>query len=171
MRAPRRGLEQLDLLRHQQRTKLRSEALYEILVRIECRPMCAPVGVVLKLPQMDKLIDCAGIGLEVPDKFLVLASFLERREAEFLIELHGLRHCADTERVSPQFVEGHQKSPQQSGSAATRANMRKSWNLPLNRAFCRSVPSYWKPAFASTRSEAALPGNVQASIRLSPNPR
>ena len=40
---------------------------------------------------MHKLINGAGIALEVADQLLVLPAFLKGRKAEFLIELHGLR--------------------------------------------------------------------------------
>jgi hypothetical protein len=42
------------------------------------------------------LIDRAGVGVEIADKVLVVTPFLERREAEFLVELHSLSHCADS---------------------------------------------------------------------------
>ena len=44
----------------------------------------SPVGVIIELPEMYKLIDRAGIALEVTDKFLVLPALLERREADLL---------------------------------------------------------------------------------------
>jgi hypothetical protein len=56
---------------------------------------CAPVGVVLELLQMDKLIDRPGVGLEVADEVLVVASLTKRRKAEFLVELHRLGDRAD----------------------------------------------------------------------------
>jgi hypothetical protein len=57
MRPPRRGLQQFHLLGHQKRAKLRGKPLDEILVRKHCVPVGAAVGVVLKLPQMDELIE------------------------------------------------------------------------------------------------------------------
>jgi len=57
VRSPGCRLEQLDLLGHDERPELRGETLYEILVRKHGRPMRAPVGVVLKLPQVDELVD------------------------------------------------------------------------------------------------------------------
>src|SRR5437870_8887898 len=48
---------------------------------------------------MGKLIDRAGVGLEVSEKFLVLSAPLKRRETKFLIRasppLPSLRHGAD----------------------------------------------------------------------------
>jgi hypothetical protein len=40
---------------------------------------------------MDKLIDRAGVGLEIADELLVLPALLKRRKAKFLIELQ----CGD----------------------------------------------------------------------------
>ena len=71
--------------------------------------MCAPVGVVVEFPQMDKLIDRPGVGLEIADELLVLPALLERRKAEFLVEFYGLRHRANTKRVRSQFIESHRK--------------------------------------------------------------
>lgn len=59
---------------------------------------------------MDKLVDRAGVGLEVADKVLVVTAFLERREAEFLVEPHSFSHCADAERVGSQLIKGHWNS-------------------------------------------------------------
>lgn len=50
MRPPRRGLEQFDLLGHQQWPELRGEALDKVHVRIHGCPMGSPAGVVLELP-------------------------------------------------------------------------------------------------------------------------
>jgi L-asparaginase len=57
------------------------------------------------------LIDRAGVGLEVSDQLLVMTALLERRKANLLVEFHGLRHCADPERVGSQFVESHLTFP------------------------------------------------------------
>ena len=65
-------MEQLYLLGHQQGTELRGESLDEILGCEHSGPMDATVGVIIEFPEMYKLIDCARIGLEVPDKLLVL---------------------------------------------------------------------------------------------------
>src|SRR5215471_12525051 len=59
---------------------------------------------------MNKLIDCAGVGLEVSDELVVLAAPLKRRKTEFLIELNSFRHCADAERVGSQLIKGHRNS-------------------------------------------------------------
>jgi hypothetical protein len=80
MRSPRRSLEQLDLLGHQQRPEFRGETLYEILVRVDRHPMHPPVSVVVELPEVDKLIDRAGVRLEVPDEILVLTAPLNGRK-------------------------------------------------------------------------------------------
>src|SRR3954451_2010982 len=111
MRPPRCSLEQLYLLRHEQRPKAHGKALDKIFVRVHRRPMRPPIRVVVKLPKMDKLVDRAGISLEIADQLLVLPALLKRRKAEFLIELHGLRNGADAERVRSQFVESHPRNP------------------------------------------------------------
>src|SRR5215472_2374707 len=98
MRSPRRCVEELYLLGHQQRAELRGEAFDEILVRVDGCPMCATVGVIIELPQMYELIDCARVSLEIPDKLLVLTALLKRRETDLLIEFHCLRHLADVKR-------------------------------------------------------------------------
>ena len=51
MWAPRSGVQQLDLLRHDQRAELRHEAFSEILVRDHSCPMGAPAGIVGVLPE------------------------------------------------------------------------------------------------------------------------
>jgi hypothetical protein len=86
MRSPRRWVQELYLLGHQQGAEFRGEALDEILVRKHSRPMRATVGVIFELPEMYELIDHARVALEIPDKLLVLAAFLKRREAYLLIE-------------------------------------------------------------------------------------
>ena len=87
-------MEELHLLCHQQRTELRGETLDEILVRVDRCPMRPPVRVVVELPEVDKLIDRAGIALEVADELLVLATPLERGVSEFLVEVRGRRRPA-----------------------------------------------------------------------------
>src|SRR5437899_100955 len=77
--------------------------------------MRAAVGVVIELPQMHKLIDRASIALKVADQLLVLPALLKGRKAEFLIELHGLRHRANAECVGSQLVECHRKFLLESG--------------------------------------------------------
>ena len=71
--------------------------------------MRAAVVVVVKLPEMDKLIDRAGVSLEIADELLVLPALLKRRKAKFLVELHGLCHRADAKGVCSQFIESHRK--------------------------------------------------------------
>src|SRR6516162_6849175 len=73
--------------------------------------MRSSVGVIIELPEMYKLIDRAGIALEIADKFLVLPALLERREADLLIELRRLCHLADMQRVGSEFVECHGRFP------------------------------------------------------------
>src|SRR5271163_4074002 len=109
MRPPRRSLEQLHLLGHQQRPELRGEALNKILVRVHRCPMRAAVVIVVELPEMDKLIDRAGVGLEIADELLVLPALLKRRKTKFLVELHRLCHRTDAKRVCSQFIESHRK--------------------------------------------------------------
>src|ERR1700676_1255242 len=71
--------------------------------------MCTAVGVVVELPQVHKLVDRAGIGLEIADELLVLPALLKRRETEFLVEFHRLSHRADAERGGSQLIERHRK--------------------------------------------------------------
>jgi len=49
--------------------------------------MRSPVGVIIELPELEKLVDRTGIALEITDKLLVLSALQERREADLLIEL------------------------------------------------------------------------------------
>src|ERR1700737_1450170 len=79
VRAPRRRGQELDLLGGDQRAELHREAVDEVPVGIYCGPVRAAVGVVGELPEMDELIDHAGVGLEVADQLLVLAALLEGR--------------------------------------------------------------------------------------------
>jgi len=67
------------------------------------------ITIIVELPQMQKLVDRAGICLKVSDQLLVVTALLERRKANLLVELHGLRHCADAERISSHFIEGHRE--------------------------------------------------------------
>src|SRR5215831_17420310 len=82
MWTPRRGRQQLDLLCHDKRPELRGKAFHEVLVGEDPCPVLPPVGVVIKLPEMDELVDRASVGLEVAHELLVMAALLERREAE-----------------------------------------------------------------------------------------
>src|SRR5215470_3572499 len=108
MRTPWRGRQQLDFLCHDKRPELRGKAFHEVLVGENSCPVLPPVGVVIKLPQMNELVDRAGVGLEVAHELVVMAALLERREAEFLVELRRFRHLADVECVRSHFVERHQ---------------------------------------------------------------
>jgi hypothetical protein len=85
MRSPRRWVQELHLLGHYKGAELRGEAFDEILVREHGCPMRASVGVIIELPEMDKLTNRARIALEIPDELLVLTAFLKRREADLLI--------------------------------------------------------------------------------------
>ena len=105
MWAPRRSRQQLDLLCHDKRPELRGKAFHEVLVGEDPCPVLPPVGVVIKLPEMDELVDRASVGLEVAHELLVMAALLERREAELLVELRRFRHLADVECVRSQFVQ------------------------------------------------------------------
>src|SRR5262245_37147153 len=107
MRSPGGRRQQLDLLGHEQRPELHGEALDEILVGEDCGPVGATVSVVVELPEMDELVDRAGVGLEVSDQLLVVATLLKRRVAELTVELDGLGHLADVKRVGPHLVHGH----------------------------------------------------------------
>ena len=71
--------------------------------------MRSSVGVIIELPEMYKLIDRAGIALEISDELFVLPALLERREADLLIELYRLGHLADTQRIGSEFVDRHSK--------------------------------------------------------------
>src|SRR5215469_17335814 len=108
MWTPRRGRQQLDLLCHYKRPELRGKAFHEVLVGEDLCPVLPTVGVVIKLPEMDDLVDRASVGLEVAQELLVMATLLERREAELLVELRRFRHLADVECVGSQFVQRHQ---------------------------------------------------------------
>src|SRR2546426_3874358 len=107
VRSPGGRGQQLDLLGREQRAELRGEAFDEVLVGIYCGPVRATVGIVVELPEMDELIDRARVGLEVADQLLVLAALLERRVAELRIQLDGLGHLADMERVGSHLIERH----------------------------------------------------------------
>jgi len=48
-----------------------------------------------------KLVDRAGIGLEIADEFLVLPAVLKRRETEFLVEFSPPQSSADAESHAP----------------------------------------------------------------------
>src|SRR5208282_5480262 len=69
------------------------------------------ISIIIEPPKMQKLVDRARVGLEVSDQLLVVTALLERRKANFLIELYCLRHCADPECISSQFVESHRTFP------------------------------------------------------------
>jgi hypothetical protein len=67
----------------------------------------APVGVVVELPEMDELVDRAGVGLEVADQLLVLAALDERGVAEIAVQPDRLAHLADVQRVGAHLVDRH----------------------------------------------------------------
>ena len=75
---PRRRRQQLDLLCHDKRSELRGKTFHEVLVGEDPCPVLPTVGVVIKLPEMDELVDRAGVGLEVAHELLVMAALLER---------------------------------------------------------------------------------------------
>src|SRR5258708_37304697 len=111
MGAPGGGMQQLDLLRHHQRAEFCGKALGEGLVGEHRGPVRAPAGIVVELPEMDELVDRAGVALEVADQVLRMPALFERRKSELLIERHGLGHLADIERVGAQFIECHRRPP------------------------------------------------------------
>src|SRR2546422_4406547 len=117
MRSPPGRGQQLDLLRSEQRTEFHGKAFDEVLVGKYRSPVRAPVGIVVELPEMDELIDRAGVGLEIADQLLVLAAFLERRVAELAIQLDGLGHLADVKRVG---TAGSSSRPRKPTSSSTR---------------------------------------------------
>ena len=95
-------------LASRQMIALRGRARIEDLVAI-----C----VIVELPKMHKLVDRAGIGLEVSDQLLVVAALLERRKANLLIELHRLGHCAAA-RTAVDTSAGNCKGGRRRRSAA-----------------------------------------------------
>src|ERR1700730_16928532 len=123
---------------------------------------------------MHKLIDRAGIALEVPDELLVLPAPLERRKAEFLVELHRLGHRADAERVGSQLVERHWKfllariSPSDRQRSPTRP--RDAKHLPYRHAprphpcpARRDDTGRRKPRPGSWRCNGHAPGHLLAA--------
>jgi len=58
-------MKELYFLGHYQRTEFRGETLYEVSIRKNRGPMRAAICVVLKFPQMDELVDRAGVALEI----------------------------------------------------------------------------------------------------------
>src|SRR5258708_30209055 len=126
MRPPRGGVQQLDLLRHHQRAEFYSKAFGEGLVGEHRGPVRAPAGIVVELPEMDELVDRAGVALEVADQVLGMAALFERRKSELLVELRRLGHLADVERVGPQFIECHRRPP-----SAKAYSVRDGRNMPV----------------------------------------
>src|SRR5499427_9006707 len=108
MWAPRRGRQQLDLLCHDKRPELRGKAFHEVLIGEDPCPVLPPVGIVIKLPEMDDLVDRSSVGLEVTQELLVVAALRKRREAELLVKFRRFRHLAHVECVRSQFVQRHQ---------------------------------------------------------------
>jgi hypothetical protein len=120
MWTPRRGCQQLDLLCHDKRPELRGKAFHEVLVGEDPCPVLPPVGVVIKLPEMDDLVDRASVGLEVAYELLVMAALLERPEAVLLVELRRFRHLTDVQCVRSQFVQRQCPFTPKSGHRAVR---------------------------------------------------
>lgn len=75
MRTPRRRRQQLHLLRHDERPEPGGETFDEVLVGEHARPVLSAICVVVEFPEVDKLIDRAGVALEVTDQLLVVAPF------------------------------------------------------------------------------------------------
>src|SRR4030095_12993686 len=121
MRSPRRRGEQLDLLGEEQRAELQGEVLDEVLVGEYRSLVRAPVGIVIELPEVDELVDHARVGLEVSDQLLVLAALLERRIAEFAVQLDRLPHLADVQGVGPHLIDRHGDPPEWLMSQVWRA--------------------------------------------------
>src|SRR5262249_51545705 len=140
-------------------------------VRVYRRPMGAAITIVVELPQMQKLVDRAGIGLKVSDQLLVVTALLERRKANLLVELHGLCHCTDSERIGSQFIEGHWTFPPCEGfEPPLRSRTKRHWStLSLDCArngktlggpwLCKILPS----RSCSERRSPAKPGWAAAS--------
>src|SRR5580700_8095639 len=98
------------------------------------------ISIIVELPQMQKLVDRACIGLKLADQFLVMTALLERRKSNLLIELHRLGHRANPERIGSQFVEGHHALPfvdDFEPSIALRIIPHRWRNLASSRRFLR----------------------------------
>ena len=111
MRAPGRGGQEFDFLGGDQRPELRGEAIDEIAAREHRRPMRPPIGVVVELPDVDELVDHAGIGLKIADQFGIVTTLLERRKAELLVEFDRFPHFANVQGVGAHFVQRHGLEP------------------------------------------------------------
>ena len=74
------------------------EALGEVRVGEQRSPVGTAIGVVFKLPEMDELIDHAGITLEIADEVFVVPTLLDRGVAELLIQLDRFRHLRTASR-------------------------------------------------------------------------
>src|SRR5437588_5400231 len=107
MWTPRRRCQQLDLLCHDKRSELRGKTFHEVLVGEDPRPVLPPIGVVIKLPEMDELVDRASVGLEVAHELLVMTALLERREAELLVELRRWGAKSSSTLARPRAGRGH----------------------------------------------------------------
>jgi hypothetical protein len=105
MWSPRRGRQQLDLLRHGKRPELRGKAFHKVLVSENRCPMFPSVGVIIKLPEMDELVDRTSVGLEVTQELFIVTALLERRKTELLIKLRRFGHLADVKCVGSHFVQ------------------------------------------------------------------
>jgi hypothetical protein len=93
------SVEKLHFLSNQQRSKLRCEALREVLVRLNSGPMPPTICIIVELSQMQDLVDGSGIGLEVPDQLFVMFALLEGRKPNLLIELDRASAIAPTRSV------------------------------------------------------------------------
>src|ERR1700730_15087015 len=154
MWTPRRGRQQLDLLCHDKRPELRGKC-----------PVLPPVGVVIKLPEMDELVDRASVGLEVAHELLVVAALLERREAELLVELRRFRHLADVECVrsqihtAPSGILLHRSLIHDLRYPIIRLITRLSESLTTLRSVLVSLLAHtgrWRPACSSVAATAFL---------------
>ena len=78
MWTPWRSRQQFDLLCHDKRPELRGKAFHVLVGEDPC-PVLPPVGVIIKFPEMDDLVDRPSVALEVAHELLVMAAPVERR--------------------------------------------------------------------------------------------
>lgn len=117
MRAPGGREEELVGLRLHQGAQLDREG-HEVLVREQALPEVAAVVVAVEAPEVDELVQLAGVGGEVADQVLGEASGLERGPAEGGVELDDFRHFADGDGVGSFFVDGGHGGFEVAGSGA-----------------------------------------------------
>jgi hypothetical protein len=107
LRPPWRGQHELVLLLGNQRPNFGGES-HEVGVAIHTSPKRPAIGIVVKLPDVDQLVQGPHIAREVTHQFGRVLG--QHRPALVFVKRNKVGHFSDDRGISAQFIDGHDNS-------------------------------------------------------------